>query len=1637
MKLKEIDRTANTAWSPESSPAIYLAAGTAAQQLDSSFSSNATLELYFFDVNQPGLDMPLNASLPCESRFHKLIWGSHGISGSTQGDADHPSGLIVAGCDNGLMQVYDAARILKNEEEPIVLTKTKHTGAVRALDFNSFRPHIVASGASDSEIFIWDFNNPKTAMSTGTKSQPADDVTHLAWNKQVEHILASTFSTRCVMWDLRKNEPIIKVADSTSRIRYKSVAWHPTVATQMCLASEDDSSPVIQLWDLRFATSPLKVLQGHQRGVLGLAWCQQDSELLLSCGKDSNIMCWNPNYTHPGYELLCEIPTTSQWSFDVSFCPRNPLVISSCSFDGRVSIFGLSGGAQQPVTSSKLADSFPGMDMTIAQTPVPTQKPATLQLRDAPKWLKRPCGASFAFGGKLIKFENVKNVQGSGQPDQRLVTISQVVTLPDFLGRSQKLEAALASGNLGEFCEEKSIQTANENESRIWRYLRASFAHNPAHEYLDMLGFNPNEINGKLATLLGKADTTDPEVNAITDGFVSLAQGDSFSNQLQSLDSGAVFDNIRDKASTAFEEMALLNIPTDENTEGLLNQALLSGSIEFAVDLCLQEERWPEAFILASYGGVELSKQVQQKYFKKCKNTTPDMVKIVVSQDWQKLVQNCDLKYWQQALATILTHVRNEREFSALAGVLGQRLENSDDENLRKSAMICYICSGNMDKLADSWTRVTDAAKSDGANSLQDLVEQVTVLRSAAEARGHKEALNTGPLSLKMVEYATLLASQGSLESALKYLSDSTDPSMVSLRERIQYALGYQFHRPSGIAPRSRQTSESSASYHRHGSLSQKRPSYASNVNTYQPPAPTYQSAAPTYQSAVPTYQPPASVYQPTFQPAASSMSNGYTNSQTNKPAYAPPSTSNKSLPLPPVSSAASGWNDPPPLSSQTKLKSQASNPTDSKEPITHPIYGSGPVPANSSHVPTPGDYGNSGAVPFGTYNPSAPPPPTLLPPKPPLQSNPGSAYGAQNSVPAYATGGQFAPTQQPAPPGPPTSSSYKPGSVSAFTRPPIPPPAASSFSQTLFTPTPPTISQNSGPHSYGLPSTGGYASGPPSSFGYSSGPAANSAFAPSLPPSSGFTPGPPQSSGFTPGPPQSTGFAPGPPPSSGYAPGPTPSPGYTQGPPSSSGFAPGHPSSGYAQGPPSSSGFAPGPPQSSGYTPGPPPASGFTPGPPPASGFTPGPPPASGFTPGPPPSSGFTSGPPPSSGFSPGPPASTFAPGPPPSSLPSVQGSTFAPGPPPTETGFSSGPPGSGLGGLPPSAGSNTSIFSSVSNSALPPSGVFNPGPPPSSGFMPSNVFNPSFPNARGLSPKPSALTGFPPSSAPLLQPTTSQAGGSDFGSLAPPPQSSVTSFTPGLISTSLRGSRPPSAQSASSSASTSAFTSSSIINSSAYATSADNVTGAQQLPPIVPFNPDPVPTTGAMSSGWDSVTSVVPPQPSTPSPFTGQLSSLPNQSDAFSSTPSLLSPTSLNQNIASPPSLPPIGTALSGVKPAVEAEPKGPVPEDHKELVEVLEKLRSECYNVAALPQIKRKLEDVARKMEILNEKLREGSLSASTLSSLHNIIDAMKNRDYQLALSIHTQLVTAGNFAEISSFLPSVKVLIQSAAQLNVFL
>lgn len=80
MKVKEVDRTANIAWSPASKVPIYLAAGTAAQQLDATFSTSSSLEIYSLNLAESGHDLPCVASLPVEQRFHKVVWGASGMT---------------------------------------------------------------------------------------------------------------------------------------------------------------------------------------------------------------------------------------------------------------------------------------------------------------------------------------------------------------------------------------------------------------------------------------------------------------------------------------------------------------------------------------------------------------------------------------------------------------------------------------------------------------------------------------------------------------------------------------------------------------------------------------------------------------------------------------------------------------------------------------------------------------------------------------------------------------------------------------------------------------------------------------------------------------------------------------------------------------------------------------------------------------------------------------------------------------------------------------------------------------------------------------------------------------------------------------------------------------------------------------------------------------------------------------------------------------------------------------------------------------------------------------------------------------------------------------------------------------------
>nr|XP_002745706.2 protein transport protein Sec31A isoform X21 [Callithrix jacchus]XP_054109179.1 protein transport protein Sec31A isoform X21 [Callithrix jacchus] len=792
MKLKEVDRTAMQAWSPPQNHPIYLATGTSAQQLDATFSTSASLEIFELDLSDPSLDMKSCATFSSSHRYHKLIWGPYKMD--SKGDV---SGVLIAGGENGNIILYDPSKIIAGDKDVVIAQNDKHTGPVRALDVNIFQTNLVASGANESEIYIWDLNNFATPMTPGAKTQPPEDISCIAWNRQVQHILASASpSGRATVWDLRKNEPIIKVSDHSNRMHCSGLAWHPDVATQMVLASEDDRLPVIQMWDLRFASSPLRVLENHARGILAIAWSMADPELLLSCGKDAKILCSNPNTG----EVLYELPTNTQWCFDIQWCPRNPAVLSAASFDGRISVYSIMGGSTDGLRQKqvdKLSSSFGNLDPFGTGQPLPplqipqqtAQHSIVLPLKKPPKWIRRPVGASFSFGGKLVTFENIRmpSHQGAEQQQQQHhhVFISQVVTEKEFLSRSDQLQQAVQLQGFTSYCQKKIDASQTEFEKNVWSFLKVNFEDDSRGKYLELLGYRKEDLGKKIALALNKVDGAnvalkDSDQVAQSDGEASPAAEEQL-----------LGEHIKEeKEESEFLPLSggTFNISVSGDIDGLITQALLMGNFESAVDLCLHDNRMADAIILAIAGGQELLARTQKKYFAKSQSKITRLITAVVMKNWKEIVESCDLKNWREALAAVLTYAKPD-EFSALCDLLGTRLENEGDSLLQTQACLCYICAGNVEKLVACWTKAQDGSH---PLSLQDLIEKVVVLRKAVQLTQATDTSTVGVLlAAKMSQYANLLAAQGSIAAALAFLPDNTNqPNIMQLRDRLCRAQG-------------------------------------------------------------------------------------------------------------------------------------------------------------------------------------------------------------------------------------------------------------------------------------------------------------------------------------------------------------------------------------------------------------------------------------------------------------------------------------------------------------------------------------------------------------------------------------------------------------------------------------------------------------------------------------------------------------------------------------------------------------------------------------------------------------------------------------------------------------------------------
>ncbi|KAL9595023.1 MAG: hypothetical protein Q9219_006692 [cf. Caloplaca sp. 3 TL-2023] len=946
VRTQEIPRTATFAWSPATASTL-VATGTRAGAVDADFSNDTQLEIWDLGLDGNGNNreiLPI-AATGTDSRFHDVAW--------TNPTQDHPQGLIAGALENGSLDLWSAERLWTSQEEAFL------------------SPTAGAKG----ELYISDLNNIANPYRMGNSIARADDFECLDWNRNVPHIIVTGSSGGfATVWDVKTKKESLTL-NNMGRKAISAVAWDPNKHTRLVTAIPYDTDPLILVWDLRNANTPEKVLRGHDGGILSLSWCTQDNDLLISCGKDNRTICWNPQTG----EAYGEYPVVTNWTFQTRWNPHNPALFATASFDGKInihSIQSLSGDARYPTGAPAQAVD----DVDFFSTSHSDSQRNTFSLQKAPKWLRRPCGASFGFGGKIVSLNTV----GSEEHQVSQVRISDFIVDAGIGEAAVKFERSVQEKDLAGICVQQLSEEANESEKADWKVIKILTLQNPRKALIEHLGFS------------GEGDQTADGISEATvnGNHCNDSSSEKPKNDLMTQKNrlSAFFENnegenfLSDFAAT---KGAKTNNPfqlysgSESEPDRRITRALLLGNFDRAVEICLQEDRLSDAFMVATCGGPSCIERAQKAYFAR-KSGGPNYLRLLASVAGKNLwdvAHNADLANWMEVMVILCTYA-NPEHFPDLCEALGDRLDertsNNQDAGIpRQEASFCYLAGSKLEKVVGIWmlelqqrekselkNTSNDSSFGVHARSLQHFIEKVTVLREATNFKDQDlHATSDWKLGLlydKYIEYANLTASFGQLHVAKRYLDllPKQYPAAEAARERINQAA-----RRASTETTSKQPPLSGRATHRNQAFASPAGSEA-HLNFTRPLPNTSDprgSASAYHNQSYPQpinapyrlpnsgdrakYEPPHQVRQSGIPPPGPGPSYLY------QGVGPPPQTVNASpsVPAPSMSSNLGNWNDTP----ENFSKPQTSRRGTPKAAIysTNPPYGY-PAPVGPSGLP-------------------------------------------------------------------------------------------------------------------------------------------------------------------------------------------------------------------------------------------------------------------------------------------------------------------------------------------------------------------------------------------------------------------------------------------------------------------------------------------------------------------------------------------------------------------------------------------------------------------------------------------------------------------------------------------------------------
>ncbi|ODV67524.1 hypothetical protein HYPBUDRAFT_152434 [Hyphopichia burtonii NRRL Y-1933] len=917
VKINDIDRTSTFAWSQDVIP--LLATGTVAGAVDANFNSSSSLELW--NIFSPtDKDEPV-FSASVENRFYGLEW-SKPFEG-------RPKGLLAGAFENGVVEFWDADILIKTKDlsKASVHKSTKHSGAVKTLQFNPNQNHILVTGGSKGEIFIWDTKTFSDPFTPGKAMTPMDEINSVAWNQSVSHIFASTSNGGYTsIWDLKSKREVLHLSynGQLGRAEFSSVAWHPTQSTKLIVASENDNCPLILTYDLRNANEPEKILQGHKKGVLSLDWCKQDPELLISSGKDNSTILWNPITG----EKLGEYPTTANWAFQTRFAPSSPDIFGTASFDGKIIIQSLQD-TSPPVSTKVTANNDDEFWNKISTTD--TQQP-TFVKQQAPRWLKNPSSVSFGFGSKLVKIT-------SDSSGKSIIDISQFVNNSNLQNSTDKLTKALNEDDFKPIIESKlEDDLLKDSDKADWNLLKKLSTEGKDQLFSNAISDSAIEQPKAEA----KESNGEAEVATNEDGAE-----DSFFDKL------SVNGKLNEEVDSAFVpsgKFKIINKDAPKESQKLV-KSILTNNIEEAVSQCLKDGKLVEALVLALDASNDIKSKVKNEFFKQNNDELSRIIYSASSKNVLDIVSNADVEDWKEIAASISAFSIDTNDFNSKIVELGDRILEADP-NQRDNAILCYLAGNALDKVGSIWLKELPSLEAELLKSekhtniatpsdarfeaLNSFIEKLSAYRSISKISDVLSGPAVEPISKAILEYSNLLASFGLFDLANNFLNllPSDFEGLKLEKDRISKALGLTSKRSTTRNTGASSTARDPYNRTREASKYAASPSLNSAPTAatapYQPktfvPAPVNKPPVPVANNVpapatnnIYSRQPSVPAVSNPYAPSAAPVNNPYSNPyKPAAPAAAPAPGATFVSPPPPAPAKnkykeeTDGWNDLP-----------------------------------------------------------------------------------------------------------------------------------------------------------------------------------------------------------------------------------------------------------------------------------------------------------------------------------------------------------------------------------------------------------------------------------------------------------------------------------------------------------------------------------------------------------------------------------------------------------------------------------------------------------------------------------------------------------------------------------------------------